>query len=85
MDERNKQSSLHSAKEHIEETASQILEEGKKRASELYEEGIKKVTQVETNIEESADNLVQKIKANPLASVLIAGGIGYLLAKIMKK
>ncbi|HHF7367155.1 TPA: hypothetical protein ACPSKY_002280 [Legionella bozemanae] len=85
MDDSSKKPSLHNAKVHIEEAASEVLEAGKKRANEIYEESIKKVTQAEVNIEECANKFVWKIKENPLTSVLIAGGIGYLLAKIMKK
>jgi ElaB/YqjD/DUF883 family membrane-anchored ribosome-binding protein len=64
---------LNRAKAHAEEAASQVLEEG-----------IKKAAEIESELEECADRLVLKIQANPLTSVLIAAGIGYVFAKLRK-
>lgn len=72
-------------KSHIEEDTSDLIHEGKKRAQELYEDGLNKVNAVEDNFKEYSDHLLQKIQENPLTSVLIAGGIGFLLSKILKK
>lgn len=72
-------------KEHLEAAASELLEQGKKRANELYEDSVNKVNEVEDNIRECSDHLLKKVQENPLASILIAGGIGFLLSKIMKK
>jgi ElaB/YqjD/DUF883 family membrane-anchored ribosome-binding protein len=75
----------HSAKSHLEAAASDLLHEGKKKVNEFYEEGKNKAYEVEENIKDNTDKLVRKIQENPLASVLIAGGIGFLLSKILKK
>ncbi|QMT60981.1 YqjD family protein [Legionella sp. PC997] len=72
-------------KDHLEAAASQLLNEGKRKVNELYEEGVHKVNEVEENVKEYSDKLVRKIHHNPLASVLIAGGIGFLLSRLMKK
>lgn len=74
-----------SPKAHLEEAASELFKEGKKRVNEVYEEGLNKACEIEENIKAYSDQLVRKIQQNPVTSVLIAGGIGYLLSKIMKK
>lgn len=73
------------SKGHIEEVASQLLGEGKKRAQDLYEEGKNKVNSLEDNVKEYSNQLLKIVQENPLTTVLIAGGIGFLLSKIMKK
>ncbi|HHF7365106.1 TPA: hypothetical protein ACPSKY_000197 [Legionella bozemanae] len=72
---------LQKVKAHNEEAAGTTLEE---RTNEIPEEGIR-VTEAEVNMKGCTDKLVSKIKENPLTSILFAGGIGYLLAKILKK
>lgn len=72
-------------REHLEAAATQLLNEGKKRVHDFYEEGVHKATDVEESVKEYSDNLLKKIQDNPLTSVLIAGGIGFLLSRIMKK
>ncbi|KTD71127.1 MULTISPECIES: hypothetical protein [Legionella] len=72
-------------RDHLEAAASQLLTEGKKRVNQLYEDGVSKANEVEDNVKEYSDRLAKKIQDNPLTSVLIAGGIGYLLSRLMKK
>ncbi|HHF7366800.1 TPA: hypothetical protein ACPSKY_001919 [Legionella bozemanae] len=72
-------------KDHLEAAASQLLTEGKKKVNQLYEDGVNKANEVEENLKEQSDRLLKKIQENPLASVLIAGGIGFLLSRLMKK
>jgi ElaB/YqjD/DUF883 family membrane-anchored ribosome-binding protein len=78
-------SSRHNAKEHLEAAASELVKEGKKKINEYYKEGKHKACEIEENIKDNTDQLLRKIQENPLASVLIAGGIGFLLSKILKK
>ncbi|KTD40433.1 DUF883 C-terminal domain-containing protein [Legionella parisiensis] len=72
-------------KDHLEAAASQLLTEGKKKVNQLYEDGIHKANEVEDNLKEQSDRVLKKIQENPLASVLIAGGIGFLLSRLLKK
>jgi ElaB/YqjD/DUF883 family membrane-anchored ribosome-binding protein len=72
-------------KSHVADAASDLLHEGKKWAHEMRDEGIKKANQAEDSIKECSDQLLRKVQENPLAAVLIAGGIGYLLSKILRK
>ena len=72
-------------KSDVRAAASDLLDEGKKLANEVREEGMNMVNEAEDNLKEYSDHLLKKIQENPLASVLIAGGIGFLLSKILKK
>lgn len=76
--------SNHRQKSHVSEAASELLNESKKWANEVCEEGLHKVNQAEDSIKECSDQLLKKVQENPLASILIAGGIGFLLSKILK-
>lgn len=70
---------------HVEDAASEFLNHGKKLANELYKEGVNQINEVENNAKEYSDELLKKIQENPLTSVLIAGGIGFLLSTLLKK
>ena len=72
-------------KANVGEAASDFLHEGKKLAHEVYEDGLKKATQVENEVKEYSDALLAKVQESPLAAVLIAGGIGFLLSMLLKK
>lgn len=68
-----------------EEAASDLFNKSKKWANEVCDESMDCMNQVEKNIKECSDQLLQKIQENPLTSILIAGSIGFLLSKIMRK
>lgn len=70
---------------HVAEAAEALLNEGKKFAHEVYQEGIHKVSDAEDVVKECSDKLVQKIHDKPLTSVLIAAGVGMLLAAFLRK
>ena len=70
---------------HVSDAASELLSDGKKLAHELYKEGLNQASEVEDNVKEYSDQLLKKVQENPLASVLIAGGIGFLLSTLLKK
>ncbi len=84
MDNLNKRPNA-SQKSHVADAASDLLNEGKKYAHELYEEGLSKVNEAEDSVKKYSDDLLKKVQENPLTSVLIAGGIGFLLSKLLKK
>ncbi|BCA95392.1 hypothetical protein TUM19329_17530 [Legionella antarctica] len=84
MDSLNKRANS-TQKSHVADAASDLLNEGKKYAHELYEEGLNKVSEAEDSVKKYSDDLLKKVQENPLTSVLIAGGIGFLLSKILKK
>lgn len=72
-------------KSHVSEAANVLLNEGKKFAHEMYEDSLNKVTEAEANVKEYSDQLAKKVQENPISSVLIAAGIGFILSKLFNK
>lgn len=70
---------------HLREALNECIDEGKKVANDLYNCGLEKMNLNEDDVEKYRTELITKIQANPLKSVLIAGSIGFILAKILKK
>ncbi|MBA2652301.1 MAG: DUF883 family protein [Tatlockia sp.] len=68
-------------KNEAESLASHLAES----ASNLYEEGKKKVNSIEDKVCDYSDELITKVKDQPLTSLLIAGGVGFLLSVLLKK
>lgn len=81
----NRAQSANAPKSHVAEAAGDLLNEGKKFANELYQEGLDKVSEAEENVKEYSDQLLKKVQENPLSSVLIAAGVGFLISKIFHK
>ncbi|AHE65601.1 DUF883 family protein [Legionella oakridgensis] len=80
-----KHPSIDSGKSQVGEAAGELLKESRKLAQEIYEEGLHKVEDAQKNIKEYSDELLEKVRKNPLASVLIAAGVGFLLSSILRK
>lgn len=73
------------AQAHINSAANDLLGDGKKLMNALYKDGLDKVDFAEDTVMEYSDKVLKKVKANPLASVLIAGGIGFILSAWIRK
>lgn len=73
------------AKSTISDAANELLTEGKKIANDLYEEGLTHLNKTEKQVKEYSDQIIGKIQEKPLTSILIAGGIGFLLSKLLRK
>jgi ElaB/YqjD/DUF883 family membrane-anchored ribosome-binding protein len=73
------------ARAHLDEAASDLMNGGKKFANELYAEGVHKVHEAEQNVKEYSDELLLKVKENPVTSLLIAAGVGFLISTLLKK
>lgn len=69
----------------IEEAGSDLIQDGKKFAKEVYKESRKKINKTEKNVKEYSDELLLKVQENPLASLLIAAGVGYILSSLLRK
>src|SRR6478735_815348 len=82
---KNKRTQVRKKEAHIGEAVNELLDNGKKIANRLYKDGTKKVKHVEANIGEYASDTLKTIKQNPLASVLVAAGAGFLLSRLFKK
>ena len=75
----------HTGKANVSQAASHLLDEGKKYAHELYEEGVHKVNDAQQQAKDYSDELAEKVKKNPLSSILIAAGVGFLLSSLLRK
>ncbi|GGI87050.1 DUF883 family protein [Legionella impletisoli] len=80
-----KKRSNNTEKAHVAEAANALLHESKKYAHELYEEGVNKVNDAQQQAKEYSDELAEKVKKNPMTSVLIAAGVGFLLSSLLRK
>ena len=72
-------------KSHVSAAAIDLLDEGAKWVNEVGEEGLNKVNQAEESLKGYSHQVLKNVQENPLTSVLIAGGIGFLLSLILKK
>jgi hypothetical protein len=72
-------------KSTVSTAANDLLNESKKLATELYEEGLNKLSEAEQQLKGYSETVVNTIKEKPLTTLLIAGGIGYLLSKLFRK
>ena len=73
------------AQDHLNAAAYDLLDDGKKLAHELYKDGLHRVDAAEDAVLEYSDKMLKKVKENPLASVLIAGGVGFILSALLRK
>jgi len=78
-------SNLQDKTEGVSNAANDLLKEGKKFASAIYEEGRNQVSGVEDNVKEYSDQILRSVQQNPLTSILVAGGIGFLLSTLIRK
>ncbi|HAF88140.1 MAG: hypothetical protein CMF38_01315 [Legionellaceae bacterium] len=80
----------------LSDTANQLLEDGKEKlhdakdkAQEMFDEGMKKACDMHQHLNDyMQDNLecmIKKVQEKPLASILIAGGVGFMLASMIRK
>ncbi|MGQ3892117.1 DUF883 family protein [Legionella sp. CNM-4043-24] len=74
-----------SSRAHVSDKAAELLNESKKYAGELYEEGMNGVHDAEETIKQYSDELLRKVQKNPLASIAIAAGVGFLLSSLLRK
>lgn len=72
-------------KAKIESAANDLLTEGKKIASSAYKQGRKKINGAEAQLKGYSDDLLKQVQKKPLASLLIASGVGFLLSSILRK
>ncbi|KTD22319.1 Bacterial protein of uncharacterised function (DUF883) [Legionella lansingensis] len=62
-----------------------VLDDSKKVANELYEEGKNRIHEVQNNIKEYSDQIAHRVHEKPLLSLLIAGGVGFLLSMLLRR
>jgi ElaB/YqjD/DUF883 family membrane-anchored ribosome-binding protein len=69
----------------LSDAASDLLNDGKRFVNELHNEALNTAKKAEDSVKEYSDQLLKKVQENPLASVLIAAGVGFLLSSLLKK
>ena len=74
-----------SQKSRVGDAANDLLNESKKLANELYEDGCGKLSDAEQHLKDYSEHFTRKIHEKPFTSLLIAGGIGYLISRLFKK
>ena len=85
MESINKRTSTNSKKSHLSDAATQFMNEGKKFVHEIYEDGRHRVHDAQQHAKEYSDEAVEVVRKNPMTSVLVAAGIGFLLHAILRK
>lgn len=71
--------------EKLADEAESNMQYFKESANKLMEEGKKKVGEAQQYLESHTDELIKIVQDKPLLSLLVAGGVGYLLSLMMKK
>jgi ElaB/YqjD/DUF883 family membrane-anchored ribosome-binding protein len=69
----------------VETAAKTLIDDGKNLADAIYEHGVDRVNEVEKNVREYSDRVLTTIQKNPMSSMLISSGIGFLLALLLRK
>ncbi|CEK10800.1 hypothetical protein [Legionella hackeliae] len=62
-----------------------IVNDGKKVANELYEEGKNRVYDVQNNIKDYSNKVADRVQERPIISLLVAGGIGFVLSALLRR
>ncbi|MFJ1269954.1 hypothetical protein ACD661_15450 [Legionella lytica] len=71
-------------KDEVNDNVEDMLEKAKEK-TECISDAIKKqACDAQKNIESNYDDLVEQIKEKPIASILIAAGVGYLVSKFLR-
>lgn len=71
--------------DNVKNETENVYQQFKDSACHMYEEGRKKVSNAQDYLEGQSKELKNAVKDMPLTSLIIAGGIGYLLSLLMKK
>lgn len=61
-----------------------FINKSQKLANDMCDDGIKKINAVEAELTHYSNELIDVIREKPLQSVMIAGGIGALIALLWK-
>ena len=70
--------------DHSKNKAEELITKVKGSVSDFYNSNKEKIVQAEDYVEESIKSLNNAIIKQPLSSILIAAGIGYLFSKFKK-
>ena len=57
----------------------------KDAAADLYDAGKRKISDLRERVSDHSDEVVHKVKEKPFTSLLIAGGICFIISLLLKK
>ncbi len=69
---------------NVSEAAAQLVTETKKMATCVFQDGKSKFTDAQSSLESYSAGLAVKVKEKPLASILVAGFVGYILSALVR-
>ncbi|ARG96784.1 hypothetical protein [Legionella micdadei] len=69
----------------IAEQADHVYHEAKKLGTQIYDEGRHRFDELQENVKGHTDKIVQKVHSSPLSSLLMAAGIGFILARLLRR
>lgn len=75
------ESTYNTMKSEVENAYEQVRD----KTAQFYEDSKKKAEEVQNYFSEHSDDLIKVVKEKPLTSLLVAGGVGYLLSKLLSK
>ncbi|KTC78209.1 hypothetical protein Lbru_2501 [Legionella brunensis] len=70
---------------HLGEATNDLIIDSKKMANELYVEGKNRIYEAQNNIKEYSNAIATKVHEKPLISLLVAGGIGFILSSLFRR
>lgn len=62
-----------------------VANDSKKVANELYVEGKNRVYEVQNNIKDYSNRIADRVHHRPFVSLLVAGGIGFILSALFRR
>jgi len=86
MNTLSKRKTAHSSKKaHIGLAANHLLSESKHFANELYEDGLIQLHKAQKNMKGLTHEVSASVREKPIASILIAAGVGFILSSLLRK
>ncbi|KTD24538.1 MULTISPECIES: hypothetical protein [Legionella] len=69
----------------IAEQADHVYHEAKKLGEQIYDEGKHRFDELHENVKGHTDKIAHKVHESPLSSLLMAAGIGFILARLFRR
>jgi len=70
---------------HLSEAAEQMINEGIKLATKIFEESKDKFGQYNDELLQYTEQLTKTVRKKPVTSLLVTGGVVFLLVKLFKR
>lgn len=81
----HKHTASHHDYKEVQDNINKHYQKAKKDVGEWVDEGKKKIGDLHGDVEAYTEDLIKVVKENPLTSVLVAGGIGFVLSALLRK